>query len=101
MTEPAKTNNRTGVPSTGAEDIGRGSAAIMVARRRFPGAALNNTSESLWIGWSHQLPRANCFNPALQSERIRIAAASRGMAHRSPVDGIAALAECPLLKRTA
>jgi len=33
MTEPDKTNNRTGVPSVGAEDIGRGSSAIMVARR--------------------------------------------------------------------
>jgi hypothetical protein len=35
MAEPATTNNRTGVPSTGAEDIGRGSVAIMMARSRF------------------------------------------------------------------
>jgi hypothetical protein len=33
ITEPAKTNNRTGVPSRGAKDIGRGSAANTVARR--------------------------------------------------------------------
>ena len=37
MTEPVKTNNRTAVPSTGAEDIGRGSVAIMVARCRLRG----------------------------------------------------------------
>jgi hypothetical protein len=34
MAEPIEANNRTGVPSSGAEDIGRRSAAIMVARRR-------------------------------------------------------------------
>jgi hypothetical protein len=32
-TDPAKMNNRTGVPSRGAEDIGRGSAIIKIPRR--------------------------------------------------------------------
>ena len=32
--EPGQTNNRTGFPSSGAEDIGRRSVIIMVARRR-------------------------------------------------------------------
>ena len=34
IADPAKANSRTGVPSRGAEDIGRGSAVSMVAWRR-------------------------------------------------------------------
>ena len=56
IADSADRNNRIGVPSRGAEDIGRGWEAIMIARRGLSHQLLlNATSESL--GRSYRAPR--------------------------------------------
>jgi hypothetical protein len=55
LAELLEANNRTGVPSSGAEDIGRRSAAIMVVRRRLRVSYANATNESLYISYQIRL----------------------------------------------